>query len=315
MPENRDPKLPAFPDLSPAVLQAILRRHGLKGRSVKRLPRVGIFNSVFLAGEDLILRVPRDHPAFTAAAREEAVAIPAARAAGVRTPALVAFDDSRDLLPVPYSIQERVQGQPLGDVDPEAAASVWTEVGRDLARLHAGVRPDGPARDLTLEAWEAPAPSQLEAEGYLTALEARWLDRWLELLRAKAGTPPAPVLRHGDVQAGNVMTLAGSDERAYVAVIDWGACGWGDAASDLAGMPFRAVPAILDGYRAQGGPMDDGFLARVTLAQLKVTMALAARRPQPRLSWAERPIGALVETLRFFLDPRPGWDGLAPPRH
>jgi hypothetical protein len=33
--------------------------------------------------------------------------VPAARVAGVRTPALIVFDDSLDLLPVPYAIYER----------------------------------------------------------------------------------------------------------------------------------------------------------------------------------------------------------------
>ena len=53
--------------------------------------------------------------------------MPAARAAGVRTPALVAFDDSLQLLPVPYAIYERVRGETLGalDLGPEDTPRAW----------------------------------------------------------------------------------------------------------------------------------------------------------------------------------------------
>ena len=50
-------------------------------------------------GDDLILRIPRDAPLFVAAIRNEAIAVPLARAAGVRTPRLVAFDDRLHLVP------------------------------------------------------------------------------------------------------------------------------------------------------------------------------------------------------------------------
>ncbi len=130
--------LPDFPDLSDEVLRAIAARYG---GPVVRLPERGIFNAVFLLGEDLILRVPRDHPDFVAAARREAVAVPAARAAGVRTPLLLAVDDACDLLPVPFLVYEPVRGESLGwlDLEPGATPAVWRELGRDLAHLHTGV--------------------------------------------------------------------------------------------------------------------------------------------------------------------------------
>ena len=49
----------------------------------------------------------------------EAIAVPAARQAGVRTPALVVFDDTRDLVSVPYVIYERVHGETLAELDLE----------------------------------------------------------------------------------------------------------------------------------------------------------------------------------------------------
>ena len=71
-------KLPAFPKVSTKVLYAIAERHELDARTFSRLPEVGIFNAIYALGSDAILRIPRNHPAFTAATRKEAVAAPPA---------------------------------------------------------------------------------------------------------------------------------------------------------------------------------------------------------------------------------------------
>ncbi len=221
--------LPDFPEVSPEMLRSIARRHGLDAHDFSILPETGVFNAIYLLGEDVVLRVPRNHPAFVAAARKEAIAVPAARSAGVRTPRMLAFDASFDLLPVPYSVYERVHGETLGllDRDPAGTPGVWRELGRDLALLHTRVGKDGPVADLELEEMPDPRPwpAELAADGYFSATEARWLTRWLERL-----APPAlgPILRrflHGDSQATNVMVREGILE--YVAVIDWGGVGWG----------------------------------------------------------------------------------------
>ena len=89
------------------TLEAIAERHGLRAQEISRLNDVGIFNAIYLLGSEYVLRVPRDAPPFVAAILKESIAVPAARAAGVMTPALVAFDDSLEVLPVPYAIHER----------------------------------------------------------------------------------------------------------------------------------------------------------------------------------------------------------------
>ena len=103
-------QLPDFPPMSADTLEAIGERHNLRAGEISPLEDVGIFNSIYLVGSEYVLRVPRVAPPFVAAIRKESVAVPAALAAGVRTPALIAFDDSLDLLPVPYAIYERVHG-------------------------------------------------------------------------------------------------------------------------------------------------------------------------------------------------------------
>ena len=85
-------KLPDFPTVSTEIVDAIARRHGLGALRARRLPETGIFNAMYALGPRHVLRTPRDHHAHFDALRREATIVPAARAAGVRTPALVAFD-------------------------------------------------------------------------------------------------------------------------------------------------------------------------------------------------------------------------------
>jgi aminoglycoside phosphotransferase (APT) family kinase protein len=124
-------KLPPPVDLRPETLRAIAARHGLRADRVEPLPTSGIINTAYLLGDRHVLRVPRDHPGHVEQARREALAVPAARKAGVRTPRLVAFDDRLDLAPVPYTLYERVRGVALGDLDlePGRTPKGWRAVG------------------------------------------------------------------------------------------------------------------------------------------------------------------------------------------
>ena len=307
-------QLPDFPPLPSGFPRAVAERQGLRVEGLSRLKDVGIFNAIYLLGNDYVLRVPRDAPPFVAAIRKEAIAVPVARAAGVRTPALVAFDDSLELLPVPYAIYERVHGDTLGllDLGPDDTPEVWLEVGRDLAALHEGVSEDGSADGLETEPLPdpRPMPDELASAGYFTSQEARWLSGWLELLAPFALAPAPRRFRHGDLQTTNVMVHDGSSE--YLALIDWGACGWGDPAHDFAGIPLRAVPFMLTGYR-QITPLSEGETAeaRIVWRHLQIALYLLGRPPQPKLSWAERPAAMLLEVMRFFLgSPGKPWTDL-----
>jgi len=185
-------KLPDPTAVSSDIVAAIATRHALDARTIIPLPQVVIINTVYLLGDDLVLRVPRAHPAHVALMYGEAVAAPAARAVGVRTPRLVVFDDSLTLLPVPYTIYERVHGETLGllDLDPATTPEAWRELGHDLAVLHAGVSADGPCGSLAVDE-EATDPRALAearaSEGWFTTLEARWLVTWLDRIAPCAG--------------------------------------------------------------------------------------------------------------------------------
>ena len=309
-------QLPDFPRMPVETLEAVVERHGLDAGEILPSKDAGIFNAIYLVGNEYVLRVPRDAPPFVAAIRKESVAVPAARAAGVRTPALVAFDDTLELLPVPYAIYERVHGETLGalDLGPEDTPRVWQRVGGDLARLHEGVGEHGPVAGLECEPLPdpRPMPDELASAGYFTSEEARWLSGWLELLAPLALAPLPKRFRHGDLQTTNVMVRP--DPPTYLALIDWGSCGWGDAAHDFAGIPLRAVPFVLEGYR-EVAPLsqDETAEARILWRHLQIALYLLGRPPQPGLSWAERPAAMLLEIMRFFLgSPGIPWTDLYP---
>jgi aminoglycoside phosphotransferase (APT) family kinase protein len=298
-------ELPPFPDISDDLLHAIAERHGVAGAVIARLPEIGIFNAIYALGSDLILRIPRDHPAFTNAAHKEALAVPAARAAGVRTPALVAFDASLDLLPVPYTLYERVHGETLGllDREPGDNPAAWRELGRDLALLHTHVAAQGPIAEVETE--DLPDPrlwlDQIAQEGYFTPMEARWLHGWLDRLAPAAQATMPRCFLHGDIQTTNMLVRAGSLE--YLAIIDWGSSGWGDPAWDFAGVPLRAVPLLLQGYREVAALDSEAAIeARILWRHLQLALLVLRRGPMPGRSWAERPLPMLLEIMRFMID-------------
>jgi aminoglycoside phosphotransferase (APT) family kinase protein len=311
-------KLPEHTPVPAEALAAILTRHGLGDRALAPLPDTGIINRVYRLGDDLVLRVPRRHPAHAEQARREALAAPAARAVGVRTPRVVAFDDRLDLLPVPYLIVEWVEGRALGqlDVDPRATPETWRAVGRDLARLHVGVDLDGSAG--ALGPWQSgPDPAESVerrcAEGWFSPVEARWLGAWVARLRPRIDPPAERRLVHGDVQATNVIVATGAGE--YRALIDWGNAHWGDPAADFLGMPLRAVPFVLAGHR-EVAPLDrdETAEARIVWYHLRTALWLMPRGAAPGCAWGEQPIAMLFDLLRFFLEgPGERWLAVAPP--
>ena len=307
-------------ELPPAVdidVDVVKERHGLRFDHAHQLTQVGIFNTVYALGDDLILRVPRNHPFFVEAARKELLAVPAARAAGVRTPAIVAADESCEVVRVPYAVYERVHGESLEAIgcDPEEAVGVWRAFGRDLAQTHTGVARAGPLAAFESEDVEDTWTllEGVAGAGNVTTLEARWLEAWLEELAPAAEAPLPECFVHGDSQASNVM--AHRDPLAYAAVLDWGGCGWASPIRDFAGIPLRAVPHVLAGYR-EIAPLEaeENIEAKILWRHLQLALYNLRRPPQPGLNWAERPATMLVDILRFFLEPPPDWAALRPPR-
>jgi aminoglycoside phosphotransferase (APT) family kinase protein len=273
------------------VLRSIAARHGVVAGRVERLPSLGIINVVYALGDDHVVRVPRNHPIHVRQAATEAATIPRVVDAGVRTPALVAYDDSLDLLPVPYLVVERVIGRDLESrgVDPLEVPEVLRAVGADLARVHA-LTPLRAASEMPVTDLPALLNDLIEL-GWLTRYETTWLAAWVDELDA----PRAPAtLVHGDIQLSNILV---DDELRYVALLDWGCALAGDPAIDFMPVPMRAVPPMLEGYRAGGGEVDDRSILR---GGLIVLLRELHRGAEPGTSWGERPVAWLADLAGFL---------------
>ncbi len=182
-------------------IAAIAAAHGVPIVPFEPMDSIGIINSVYKLGERFVLRVPRDDPGHLAQARREACAIPAAVDAGVRTPALVAFDDTLEILPVPFLIVERVDGasaESLATVPPHPR-SAWRRLGADLGRLHLSTTPPPPGDPWPDETRDPRELVELRAvEGWISPLEARQFSQWLDRL-APLVSAPTRVFLHGDL--------------------------------------------------------------------------------------------------------------------
>ena len=308
----------AVPVVSEETVRLIASRFDLPfGLTAERLPDLGINNAIFTLGENLILRVARNDPEIFASVRKEALVIPLVRQIGVCTPELLAFDDRLELLPTPFGIFERAVGQTLGllNVPISAAGDVWREVGRNVAWLHAGIKDEGLIAALPDAGVESAHPDDLEIAGYFSKTEADWFTSWLQRLGDLSGSSQPRRFIHADLQATNIIVSSHSGDSAatFVALLDWGASGWGDPAADLAGVPTRALPYVVAGYNEVAG-MDESLAARVMACHVRATLASAMRRPRPGQSWAERPLSRLIDLFRFGLEQQSGAWRLLKPR-
>lgn len=288
------PTAPApFPDPGPEVLAAIAARHGLIG-PVERLVSTGLVNAVWAIG-DAVVRIPRDDVPCLAETAVEGIVAPYAAAVGVRGPRLLAYDDRRDLVAVPYTVWTRARGRPLGHLrDPVAAVDVWCDVAREIARFHAAdPRPDdprlpeeaGPDLDAILAgATEAMRPAQAD---WVAALGAR----------LAVGGPTERRLLHDDLHQMNLLV----EDGALTAILDWGDAGWGDPALEFACFPLRVVPAALRAYR-EVRALPDEVIPRILRWHLAITVDVSTGRhaPPPASRW--------IEWARFVAEERdPAW--------
>jgi aminoglycoside phosphotransferase (APT) family kinase protein len=259
-----------FPELTDEQLVAICDRHGLPRGPFGRLPETGVVNAIFTIADVAVLRIPKDLPGCLRDTWTESVAVPAAMASGVRTPALLAFDASCDVVGVPFTVFEWVHvphGWPRTD-------GGWRDLGRQLATVHTGVdvcddphgRLDSPGRWTTVDEVLADVGAPLErAVHEALARELRRLEPALEA----GGTPR---FLHDDIYGPNLLADDRTDE---VWLIDWGDAGWGDAALDFRLVPPDHTPMVLEGYREVAN-IDDGFEDRVRWDQLAATVRRVA---------------------------------------
>ncbi|WP_081913533.1 phosphotransferase family protein [Glycomyces sp. NRRL B-16210] len=290
---------------SPEVLAEIARRHRVGPDSVEPAPFQGVANQVYFLGKHLVLRIAR--PDSTENLLKEAIVIPAAVRAGVRTPEVVAFDD--ELLDTPYMVIKRVDGiapgLPAGPAD-EQWRSVYRELGSELATLHREVE-ELPKVPLEIARDPRPDVATLANAGYLSADIANWLIGWFDRLESRFPAASPVRLIHGDASPTNL--LADPDSRRLTALLDWGDAAWADPATEFAKLPLRAVPAVLEGYL---GEYDETWAARILWHHLHWAMGRLPTPADPRAGhWSAQPGNRLMEIMRFHLaEPPHPWSAL-----
>lgn len=259
--------------LRPDLIAAMFSAYGVRG-AWQPLTSTGIANWIY-ATDDVVLRVATNHPDGVPDARTESVAAPAAHAAGILTPRMIAFDDSLTLVNRPFSLWERVHGATLGKISlsNEAQSTVWRAIGRELARVHGLVTScpdpqgyldtpgDEPDTDRLL--------ATLVADGRLDVGTARDIGAACGELEGAARAVNV-AFTHGDVHRMNVMC---DESGRLLAIIDWGDAGWNNPMTDFASMPLEAIPSAVSGYEAEIGETLNSA-ARARLIRAKVVSAL-----------------------------------------
>jgi aminoglycoside phosphotransferase (APT) family kinase protein len=291
-------------DLTLEQLHAISEQHQLNVSSFSKMNSTGMANTIYALGEDLILRVPGNHPSAVAQTLTESVAVPVARKLGLQTPALRVFDASLEVLDRPFTIYERVHGNTLGllDLEPSQIPETYRTVGHELATLHANaLELDDPLGKLDHPGYEQPRATleQLATGRFLSTSDARWLNTWLDALEPATLEPIKHKFLHNDIHDMNIMV--NPEDHSYLAIIDWGNAGWGDPAIEFRIASIQAVPFMLEGYRSVI-PLEHEETAEARI--LWDQLGLALRRMSLELQFATvkqgfQPFTRLMQLWRF----------------
>lgn len=221
-------------------IRKLLGKHNLPVAPIEESPHEGSVNYVRMVG-DLCIRILKVED-YASDIFTEAVAVPAVREAGADVPELLVFDQDRDIFPGLVSIYRRFPGEPLGQCQYDLNLSeVYREVGEQIARWSSRVAEindpnqwlDKPNLD---NAWEC-----LERNGDRISLYERgWFEATITRLdQAKA---EEPIFVHWDLHPHNILVHEGR----FVAVIDWGDAGWGDAAINYHCLPASMLPTLFE---------------------------------------------------------------------
>lgn len=298
-------------DASPFAddVRAVAAHYGVE-EDVVPAPTQGQVNLTVFLGSELVLRIPRTTRAAEQLSKEAEV-IPLVRDAGVPTPKLVRYDSTLRVASLPYMVLQRVHGATLAEQapDPTARQRTLESLGEILVTLHqirfSTVGPVGAIPEpFTF------SPSELlhglvEA-GEIGTAQHDWLLERFTLLQPEGLSRADPRLLHRDVIPSNVIV---GHDGLVKALLDWGCAEWGSPARDLVGLPIRALPDLLSGYRSALGAASsrddrDGDLTLERDALwYHLYLALARLLKKPSTSedrnWAAPRSATLLDFLAF----------------
>ncbi len=280
---------------TPDPIDKILEVCGISG-PWEPLDATGVANRIY-ATKDVVIRVAREHPEALRDARTESIAAPVAYEAGLLTPRLLIFDDSRDLLDRPYSIWQRVHGETLGLIssDPHSMPNTWRQVGHQMALLHVNVKQfedpkkylHEPERELNLKSFL----EKLVSTDHFCKDIAKDISTLIAELHPTILEESKICFLHSDVKGMNIMCTRGDE---LLALIDWGDAGWGDPTFDFAQIPLLVIPYVLEGYREVAPDFLGGTL-KERIVWDKLYYAIVKSLENPRC-------GIPVDELRQFLN-------------
>jgi aminoglycoside phosphotransferase (APT) family kinase protein len=191
---------------------------------------------------------------------------------------MIAFDDSRTLIPYVYTLYERAPGAALAELrmDQRELPALYAEFGAEVAAIHTRItQVDDPNGWLDKPYFCDPRVEVIKAREAL-AIEVvtyDWLAKWAEKLGAAVDATSPVRFLHGDLHAGNTMVLR--DPLRLSAFIDWGDANWGQAPIDFERVPIWAAPWALASYDAATGVVDETFVGKVLAHVLGKTLEKA----------------------------------------
>lgn len=206
----------------------------LRGLPVVPITKQGHDNRTFRLGEELSVRLP-SHPSYADAVHKEAIALKALEGRlSVKIPTVFGLGKPSAEFPMPWSVRHWIAGETWEDTQVLDKGALAQDLGQRLVELRSV-----PA-DISLSAgkhsfFRGCHPSvygdkvveSLRRLGDPSKTE-KCLDIWQHGMVSVWSNDP--VWFHGDISVGNVLVK----DNAVSALIDFGTCGVGDPACDLA---------------------------------------------------------------------------------
>ena len=191
-------------------------------------------NKSFRLGDDLVVRLPRAEPYAAQAEKEQAWLPRLAPLLPLPIPQPVGHGEPGEGYAWRWSVCRWIDGEALRDAAPVEPVRLATDLAGFLRNLQAIDAAEGPAagahnfgRGGPPALYDAQTRKAVDTLGDRIDASAA-LAVWAAALASAWQAPPAWL--HGDVAPGNLIVRDG----VLSAVIDWGVCGGGDPACDLA---------------------------------------------------------------------------------